>query len=136
MTLLLERSPPKLRAQLNSKIIHSRRGAWGARAAVEEADEDDNHAHSTPVIGMMRFVEILRIAFDALLLNKMRSLLTMLGIIIGVGAVIAMVAIGQGAQTSVEAQISSLGTNVLMVYPGSTTRGGVMAGGGTGTSLT
>jgi putative ABC transport system permease protein len=85
---------------------------------------------------MMRFVEILRIAFDALLLNKMRSLLTMLGIIIGVGAVIAMVAIGQGAQTSVEAQISSLGTNVLMVFPGTTTRGGVMAGSGTGTSLT
>jgi putative ABC transport system permease protein len=85
---------------------------------------------------MMRFMEILRIAFDSLLRQKMRSLLTMLGIIIGVGAVIAMVAIGQGAQTSVEAQISSLGTNVLMVFPGSTTRGGVFSGGGTGTSLT
>lgn len=85
---------------------------------------------------MMRFVEILRIAFDALLRNKMRSLLTMLGIIIGVGAVIAMVAIGQGAQTSVEAQINSLGTNILLVFPGTMTRGGVMAGGGTGTSLT
>ncbi len=66
----------------------------------------------------------------------MRSLLTMLGIIIGVGAVIAMVAIGQGAQVSVEAQISSLGSNVLMVFPGSSSRGGVMGGGGTGTSLT
>jgi len=85
---------------------------------------------------MMRFFEILRIAFDALLRNKMRSLLTMLGIIIGVGAVIAMVAIGQGAQVSVEAQISSLGTNVLMVFPGTTTRGGVMSGAGTGTTLT
>ncbi len=85
---------------------------------------------------MMRFIEILRIAFDALVRNKMRSLLTMLGIIIGVGAVIAMVAIGQGAQASVDAQISSLGTNVLMVFPGSTTRGGVMAGAGTNTALT
>lgn len=85
---------------------------------------------------MMRFVEILRIAFDALLRNKMRSLLTMLGIIIGVGAVIAMVAIGQGAQASVDAQISSLGTNVLLVFPGTTTRAGVTAGFGTGTSLT
>ena len=85
---------------------------------------------------MMRFFEILRIAFDALLRNKMRSLLTMLGIIIGVGAVIAMVAIGQGAQVSVEAQISSLGSNVLMVFPGSSSRGGVMGGGGTGASLT
>ena len=52
----------------------------------------------------MRFMEILRISFDALMRNKMRSLLTMLGIIIGVGAVIAMVAIGQGAQVSVDAQ--------------------------------
>jgi putative ABC transport system permease protein len=85
---------------------------------------------------MMRFVEILRIAFDALLRNKMRSLLTMLGIIIGVGAVIAMIAVGRGAQVSVEAQISSLGQNVLLVFPGTTTRGGVMAGAGTGTTLT
>jgi putative ABC transport system permease protein len=85
---------------------------------------------------MMRLLEIFRIAFDSLLRQKMRSLLTMLGIIIGVGAVIAMVAIGQGAQTSVEAQISSLGTNVLMVFPGTTTRGGIMAGAGTGTTLT
>jgi len=85
---------------------------------------------------MMRFFEILRIAFDALLRNKMRSILTMLGIIIGVGAVIAMVAIGQGAQVSVDAQISSLGSNVLMVFPGSSSRGGVMGGGGTGASLT
>ncbi|MBI1804546.1 MAG: ABC transporter permease [Ignavibacteriae bacterium] len=85
---------------------------------------------------MMRFLEILRISFDALLRNKMRSLLTMLGIIIGVGAVIAMVAIGQGAQVSVDAQISTLGTNVLMVFPGSTARGGVMSGAGTGTTLT
>ena len=85
---------------------------------------------------MMRVLEIFRIAFDALLRNKMRSLLTMLGIIIGVGAVIAMVAIGQGAQASVDAQISSLGTNVLLVFPGSTSRGGIMGGGGTGTTLT
>jgi putative ABC transport system permease protein len=85
---------------------------------------------------MMRFLEILRISFDALVRNKMRSMLTMLGIIIGVGAVIAMVAIGQGAQSSVDAQINSLGTNVLMIFPGSMTRGGVMSGGGTGTSLT
>lgn len=84
----------------------------------------------------MRFFEILRIAFDALLRNKMRSLLTMLGIIIGVGAVIAMVAIGQGAQVSVEAQISSLGSNILLVFPGSTSRGGVMGGAGSGTTLT
>lgn len=84
----------------------------------------------------MRVIEILSIAFDALLHNKMRSLLTMLGVIIGVGAVIAMVAIGQGAQASVDAQISTLGSNVLLVFPGTTTRGGVTAGFGTGTTLT
>jgi putative ABC transport system permease protein len=85
---------------------------------------------------MMRFFEILQIAFDALLRNKMRSLLTMLGIIIGVGAVIAMVAIGEGARVQVESQISTLGSNVLMVFPGSLGRGGVMSGGQTGTGLT
>ncbi|MBI5476367.1 MAG: ABC transporter permease [Ignavibacteriales bacterium] len=85
---------------------------------------------------MMRFFEILRIAFDALLRNKMRSLLTMLGIIIGVGAVIAMVAVGEGARIQVETQISTLGSNVLMVFPGSLGRGGVMSGGQTGTGLT
>ena len=85
---------------------------------------------------MMRFVEILRISFEALIRNKMRSLLTMLGIIIGVGAVIVMVAIGQGAQASVEAQISSLGTNVILLFPGTSARGGVMTGFGSGTSLT
>jgi putative ABC transport system permease protein len=60
----------------------------------------------------------------------------MLGIIIGVVAVIAVIAIGQGAQASVEAQISSLGSNVLLIFPGTTTRGGVMSGSGTGTTLT
>lgn len=85
---------------------------------------------------MMRFWEILRIAFDALIRNKTRSLLTMLGIIIGVGAVITMVAIGQGAQASVDAQISSLGTNVLMIFPGGTTRSGVTGGAGSAPTLT
>ncbi len=84
----------------------------------------------------MNFLEILTIAFDALLRNKMRSVLTMLGIIIGVGAVIAMVAIGQGAQASVDAQISSLGTNILLIFPGTMSRGGVMGGAGSATSLT
>jgi putative ABC transport system permease protein len=85
---------------------------------------------------MMRFIEIFRIAFDALLRNKMRSLLTMLGIIIGVVAVIAVIAIGQGAQAQVDAQISTLGTNVLLIFPGSMTSGAVRGGAGTGTALT
>jgi putative ABC transport system permease protein len=66
----------------------------------------------------------------------MRSALTMLGMIIGVGAVITMVAIGQGAKAQVEAQIASIGSNLLMVFPGSTTQAGVRAGSGTVTTLT
>jgi putative ABC transport system permease protein len=66
----------------------------------------------------------------------MRSFLTMLGIIIGVGAVIAMLAIGQGAEFSVKQQISSLGTNVLIVFPGSQQTGGLRMGAGTVTTLT
>ena len=84
----------------------------------------------------MRFFEIFRIAIDSLLRHKTRALLTMLGIIIGVGAVIAMVAVGQGAQTAVEAQIASLGTNVLLVFPGATSQGGVSSGAGAAQTLT
>ena len=76
------------------------------------------------------------LSFKSLGRNKVRTFLTMLGIVIGIASVIAMVAIGQGAQISVDAQISSLGTNVVMVFPGATTRGGVMSGAGTGTTLT
>ena len=76
----------------------------------------------------MLFFEILRVAMDAIRANKMRSLLTMLGIVIGVGAVITMVALGEGAQRAVEAQISQLGTNVLTVRPGQGRFGGVRGG--------
>lgn len=72
----------------------------------------------------------LRIALRALGRNKLRSFLTMLGIIIGVGAVIAMVAIGEGAKALVREQIASLGTNVLVILPGTATQGGVRTGSG------
>ena len=73
---------------------------------------------------------IIRVAFRALVRNKMRAILTMLGIIIGVGAVIAMVSIGQGAQASVQAQIESIGTNLLFVSAGAQNVGGVRSGTG------
>ncbi|MBX3277325.1 MAG: ABC transporter permease [Acidobacteria bacterium] len=79
---------------------------------------------------------IFKIAFRALARNKMRSALTMLGIIIGVGAVIAMVSIGQGAQASVQAQIASVGTNLLFVGAGSQNVGGVRSGTGATSSNT
>ena len=84
----------------------------------------------------MNFLIVLKIAGRALARNTMRSGLTMLGIIIGVAAVIAMVAVGQGAKAQVEAQIASMGSNMLMVFPGSTTQGGVHAGSGSATTLT
>ncbi len=83
----------------------------------------------------MDLAMIIRVAFRALVRNKMRAILTMLGIIIGVGAVIAMVSIGQGAQASVQAQIESIGTNLLFVSAGAQNVGGVRSGtGDTGTN--
>ena len=76
----------------------------------------------------MIFFEILRVAMDAIRANKLRSFLTMLGIVIGVGAVITMVALGEGAQRQVENQIESLGTNVLTVRPGQGMFRGVRGG--------
>lgn len=78
----------------------------------------------------MDFANILRVALRALARNKMRSILTMLGIVIGVAAVIAMVAIGQGAQAQVQSQIASMGANLLFVSAGSVNRGGIRMGGG------
>ena len=76
----------------------------------------------------MNIRNILKVALRSLGRNKMRSFLTMLGIIIGVGAVIAMMAIGQGAQYNIEQQIATLGTNVLLIFPGSSNQGGVHDG--------
>ena len=78
----------------------------------------------------MDFLSIIRIALRALARNKMRSVLTMLGIIIGVGAVIAMVGVGQGAQKAVQDQIASMGSNLLFVSAGSVNRGGMRMGSG------
>ncbi|HEY0778013.1 MAG TPA: ABC transporter permease [Gemmatirosa sp.] len=73
----------------------------------------------------MQFGEVLRVSLEALRVNKLRSLLTMLGIIIGVGAVIAMLALGRGAQDAVKSRITSLGTTLLTVIPGQVFTGGV-----------
>jgi len=84
----------------------------------------------------MNWLMTFRIALRALGRNKLRAVLTMLGIIIGVGAVIAMVAIGEGAKATIRSQIASLGTNVLIIIPGATTVGGVRGGLGTISTLT
>ena len=75
-------------------------------------------------------------AIQAILRNRMRSLLTMLGVFIGVAALIAMVAIGQGANDAVRKQIESLGTNLLVVVPGAVNSGGIRAGSGSASTIT
>ena len=83
----------------------------------------------------MRFFATLRIALRALRRNKLRSVLTALGIIIGVGAVIAMVGVGNGAKAQVEAQIASLGQNLIIVWAGNVSTAGVRGGWGTAGTL-
>ncbi len=84
----------------------------------------------------MNIGAIFRIALKALSLNKLRSILTMLGIIIGVAAVIAMIAIGRGAQSRVEEQIKGLGSNIMLVLPGSINQSGVRLGASSSQTLT
>jgi putative ABC transport system permease protein len=84
----------------------------------------------------MRLLMTLRIAFKALFRNKLRSSLTMLGMIIGVAAVIAMVALANGAQSTIEAQIKSAGTNLIIVMAGNFQAGGVRQGSGAANTLT
>ncbi|HEV2690488.1 MAG TPA: ABC transporter permease [Bryobacteraceae bacterium] len=85
---------------------------------------------------MKKVLPAMKIAFRALRINKLRSALTMLGIIIGVGAVIAMVAVGSGATERIQQQIASIGSNVIMVSPGSVTASGIRLGSGFATTLT
>lgn len=85
---------------------------------------------------MTTLIASIRIALRALLVNKMRSGLTMLGIIIGVGAVITMIAVGSGAKARIEEQIESMGANILIVMSGSATSGGIRFGAGTVPTLT
>ncbi len=79
---------------------------------------------------------LLREALRAMASNRMRTFLTMLGLVIGVGAVVLMLAIGQGAQTLVKQAIESLGSNLFIVFPGSSSAGGVRSGSGGASTLT
>ena len=84
----------------------------------------------------MKWKKLIKAAGDSILKNRMRSLLTMLGIIIGVGSVIVMVGVGQGAQRDIEDRIAELGTNVIMVMPEASRLGGISRGAGSASSLT
>jgi putative ABC transport system permease protein len=85
---------------------------------------------------MKNWLEPLATAWVGVIAHKLRSFLTMLGIVIGVGAVIALMSIGKGAEASIINSIQGLGTNLLFISPGSTTEGGVRTGSGSATSLT
>jgi putative ABC transport system permease protein len=85
---------------------------------------------------MKHVISSMRIAFRALRMNKLRSGLTMLGIIIGVAAVIATVAIGSGATQRIQEQIASVGSNLIIILPGSTTSSGLRMGSGNAVTLT
>jgi putative ABC transport system permease protein len=84
----------------------------------------------------MKWKNLIKVAFKSIVKNKMRTLLTMLGIIIGVAAVIVMVAIGKGAEKRIQDQIASMGTNLIMVFPGSMQQRGVHMGPDQGVRLT
>jgi putative ABC transport system permease protein len=84
----------------------------------------------------MSLADSIRVALEALIANKLRACLTMLGIIIGVGAVIALMAVGQGSQKAVQDKIAGLGSNLLFIVPGSTPTGGLQGGTGTAQTLT
>jgi len=84
----------------------------------------------------MRLLNLLRIAFKAIILNKTRTLLTMLGIIIGVASVIAMLAIGEGSKESIRTTISAMGSNMITIQPGADSRGPARGSGGDVQTLT
>jgi putative ABC transport system permease protein len=86
---------------------------------------------------MMKYSDVLQESFLALTVNKVRSGLTVLGIVIGIASVIALVAIGQGAKNSIDASIQSIGSNLLLVTPGASRgAGGFSAGRGSSRTLT
>jgi putative ABC transport system permease protein len=84
----------------------------------------------------MKLTDLLRLALHSLKRNKLRTFLTMLGIIIGVGSVIAMLGIGEGSKENIQSQIAGLGTNVVIVFPSSSSSGGVRSDAGSAQSLT
>ncbi|MBI5239067.1 MAG: ABC transporter permease [Elusimicrobia bacterium] len=102
-------------------------GGGGPKAAVDL---------SHPDLSLAEFREFSASAMRAMAANKVRSALSMLGILIGVGAVIAMLAVGKGAQKAIEQRIASLGSNLIMMHPGSSSVGGVHGGAGSRSRFT
>ena len=119
---VVEAGPAAVERQAASALFHT-------RAATGDAAE----AGSSPLAFSLM---LMAAAVQAIGRNKLRSALTMLGVFIGVAALIAMVAVGQGANEAVRKQIESLGTNLLVIMPGATTAGGMRSGAGSASTLT
>jgi putative ABC transport system permease protein len=83
----------------------------------------------------MSLIDSIKVAIEALIANKLRACLTMLGIVIGVGSVIALMAVGQGSQKAIQDRVQGLGSNLIFVRPGSTSAGGVSQGAGSAMTL-
>ncbi|WPP06021.1 ABC transporter permease [Methylocella tundrae] len=115
----------------------ARKLAPGGTPVLPLAKAEFHTAAAIQVAGFWTFaLMILAAAAQAIGRNKMRSALTMLGVFIGVAALIVMVAVGQGANEAVRKQIQSLGTNVVVILPGAVTTGGIRAGFGSASTLT
>jgi macrolide transport system ATP-binding/permease protein len=134
-------------AQCAQRIIYMRDGKIVSDEKVSAPCSAAKAETAFPVSGNMAaksealksgamFTDHLRQAIHSLVSHKMRSILSMLGILIGVAAVIAMLALGQGAKESIAKSLASLGSNLLMVFPGSAQRGGVSLGAGSVTRFT
>jgi putative ABC transport system permease protein len=122
----------------NSRLIDASRGAQQHERENEEVTDAFALLAEVPATGTtgFRLFQTIPSALAALRANKGRSILTTLGIIIGVAAVIAIVALGEGASASVSSQLAGLGTNLLTIMPGSTRSGGAAAGAGSSVTLT
>jgi len=126
-------NPPRPVAEQTGETASGQMPPQTAQSSVRDAAAAlSKHTASSWAFGLM----IVSAAWQALVRNKMRSALTMLGVFIGVAALIAMVAVGQGANEAVRKQIESLGTNLFVVVPGATTSGGARAGFGSASTLT
>jgi len=138
MTVVLVTHDPDVAARAQ-RIIRIRDGKVeheeGTGRPCEQVTASERQEDSRAVF-WANFVQSTRMALRSLTANKTRSALTMLGIVIGVGAVIAMLSIGRGAQAAITSQIESIGTNLLFVRPGAVQQGGVRQEAGTAQSLT
>jgi macrolide transport system ATP-binding/permease protein len=127
----------------DGKIVSDERQvAVASESSAAESAATPTAAPATPVAAVapglrLAFLSmVVSASMQALARNKLRSVLTMLGVFIGVAALIAMVAVGDGASAAVKKQLESLGTNMVVVQPGATTAGGLRAGAGSASTLT